>query len=245
MRCVVPEMRLLVLLILVLCLGCDSENELIQPPAISGNTLEADTTLSYLALGDSYTIGTGVAPAVRLPNQLAKELLVSERIKLEPLEIVARNGWRTDNLANALSAAPPGEDWDLVSLLIGVNDQYQGFGLSGYQARFLGLLQSAIQFAGGDPSKVFVVSIPDYAFTSFGGGNEKVSQEIEAFNAAAKAIAQDNGVAFYDIVSISREGLTEPTLVANDNLHPSGLQYSRWVSEVLLSRVARQIRQPD
>ncbi|WP_198664972.1 SGNH/GDSL hydrolase family protein [Lewinella sp. IMCC34191] len=235
---------MLSLLTFLFCFVACTKEEVAPPsPITTQPNVEADTTLSYLALGDSYTIGTSVAAEERWPNQLAQALLEKESIRLEPLEIVARNGWRTDNLSNALHASDPGTDWQLVSLLIGVNDQYQGFNVDGYRSRFRALLESAIRYAGGDTSSVFVVSIPDYAYTPFGGGGAQVSADIDAFNAAAEAISISLGVPFYDIVAISREGLKTPALVAEDDLHPSGLQYRRWVDEVLLDQVAQQIRQ--
>ncbi|MBB4077754.1 lysophospholipase L1-like esterase [Lewinella aquimaris] len=236
----------LLLTALLLFTACsDEETFMTLPGNDPDRTATPDTTVSYLALGDSYTIGTSVSASERWPAQLADQLLSRERIKVEPLEIVARNGWRTDNLANALSAGKPGSDFDLVSLLIGVNDQYQGFSVETYVPQFERLLQWSIGYAGGDTLGVFVVSIPDYAYTPFGGGREEVSRDIDAFNEAASAICSRYGIPFYDITPISRDGLTDPDLVASDGLHPSGQQYNRWVSEVLLAKVAGQIRHRD
>ena len=237
-------MRLLPFLFLSLFFTCHPTREVV-PTGQPNRDLPVDTTLSYLALGDSYTIGTSVQAAERWPAQLAEALLVKERILLEPLEIVARNGWRTDNLQNALAADPPGEGWDLVSLLIGVNDQYQGFDAAGYAGRFRALLENAIRYAGGDTSHVFVVSIPDYAYTPFGGGNADISRELDEFNAIARGVCNEIGVPYLDIVAISRQGLDRPELVAEDNLHPSGLQYGRWVDEVIATAVTRQIESWD
>ncbi|NJB85585.1 lysophospholipase L1-like esterase [Lewinella marina] len=237
-------MRSIILLFpFLFLLACSKEDVVMGPTGSPAPpSAEPDTTISFLALGDSYTIGTSVAADERWPNQLSRQLLAREKIAVEPLEIVARNGWRTDNLANALAAADPGENFDLVSLLIGVNDQFQGFSVDGYQQRFRALLESAIGYAGGDTSRVFVVSIPDYAYTPFGGGKESISREIDAFNAAAESVATSYGVPFYNITPITRRGLQQPDLVASDNLHPSGKQYGLWVEEVLLARVAGLIR---
>ena len=237
-------MRLLPLISLLLLFTCHPTREVV-PTGQPSRDLPADTTLSYLALGDSYTIGTSVQPGERWPAQLAETLLVEEKIRLEPLEIVARNGWRTDNLQNALAADPPGDDWELVSLLIGVNDQYQGFNSAGYAGRFRALLDDAIRYAGGDTTHVFVVSIPDYAYTPFGSGDADVSRELDAFNAIGRNVCEELGVPFLDIVAISRQGLDRPELVAEDNLHPSGLQYGRWVDEVIATAVTRQIESWD
>lgn len=224
------------LLLVLLLLGCDDEdldiamgNPAPRPPV--------DTTISFLALGDSYTIGTEVTADKRWPAQLAQALESQEQIRVEPLTIVARNGWRTDNLANALTADPPGNDHNLVSLLIGVNDQYQGFTSRGYRVRFEDLLKRCIEYAGGDTSNVFVVSIPDYAYTPFGNGSQEISADISLFNETAKGVATSYGIPVFDITKISREGLDDPELLSSDRLHPSGKQYKRWVDEVLLNRV--------
>jgi len=231
----------LLLFSVLLLLGCDDE-ELSMTMGNPPPRPAADTTVSYLALGDSYTIGTAVGAADRWPAQLAQALAAEERIRVEPLEIVARNGWRTDNLANALAAGPPGNDFDLVSLLIGVNDQYQGFSVRGYTLRFEQLLRSSIAYAGGDTSNVFIVSIPDYAYTPFGGGSQEISDDIARFNAAAAEVAGRYGVTIFDITEISRGGLDDPELLSSDRLHPSGKQYKRWVDEVLLSGVTALLR---
>ncbi|CAH1000175.1 hypothetical protein LEM8419_01322 [Neolewinella maritima] len=231
---------LLYLVLLLLLVGCSPEAPIeITPPM---PTTAVDTTISFLALGDSYTIGTSVSESERWPVQLAQLLRSREGIEVDPLTTIARNGWRTDNLSIALDADPPEQTYDLVSLLIGVNDQYQGFSQSGYAARFERLLQRAIGYAGEDSSKVFVVSIPDYAFTPLGGGSEEISQEIGSFNQAARTVADRYGVPVYDITPISQRGLAEPQLVASDGLHPSGEQYRLWVEEVLLGQVTTQIR---
>ncbi len=236
------------LLLLVLLTGCQKDSYTIMdsdgtPPIVPAGP--ADTTISYLALGDSYTIGESVPSDQRWPNQLAAQLLVNHSVAVEPLEIVARTGWRTDNLSNALEAAEPGEDFDLVSLLIGVNDQYQGFSVDGYRGRFEALLKDAIRYGRGDTSNVFVVSIPDYAYTPFGNGDPSVTRELKEFNDAAREISGRYNIPFYSITEISERGLKEPDLVAGDGLHPSGKQYRLWVEEVLLTSVAARIKQPD
>ena len=234
-------MRLLPLLLLWLALGCEQQREVVTPQPPMTSPL-ADTTISYLALGDSYTIGTSVGEQDRWPAQLSTLLLERERIEVEPLTYVARSGWRTDNLAIGIKGADLTPGYDLVSLLIGVNDQYQGFEPLGYGERFAALLSTAIDLAGGDTSNVFVVSIPDYAFTPFGGGRQDISRDIDRFNDTARMIAEQNGIPFYNITELSRRGLAEPILVAGDELHPSGVQYRRWVEEVLLAEVAAQLR---
>lgn len=203
--------------------------------------IQSSDQLTYLALGDSYTVGTGVGPNERWPDILTRRLRTDYGLRMDVPTVVARNGWRTDNLDRALGAETPDTRYDLVSLLIGVNDQYQGFDVQGFTRRFQSLLDRAVRLAGGDNKRVFVVSIPDYSFTLFGGGNPDVSAEVALFNAAAASVANSSEVAFLSIVDISRQGLDDPELVSEDNLHPSAKQYRRWVEEVILASVAAQL----
>lgn len=187
-----------------------------------------------LALGDSYTIGQSVPAAERWPAQL-RDSLLARGISWDTLEIIAVTGWRTDNLANAMNARNLDSTYNLVSLLIGVNDQFQGGDTASYAPAFESLLRSAIGLAQGDTHQVMVLSIPDYAYTPFGQGSNPaaISKGIDDFNAVNKRISAQYGVAYYNITPISREGVARPALVANDGLHPSGLQYSEWVSLIL------------
>ena len=143
---------------------------------------------------------------------------------------MAQTGWTTADLTNAIDTTTDFKNrYDLVSLLIGVNNQFQGRSLDNYEIEFRALLEKSIEFAGDDPGRVFVVSIPDYAYTTFGGGDPMISQEIDEFNAANKAITDEYGIQYFNITPISRLGLDQPELVATDGLHPSGEQYRRWV----------------
>src|SRR5688572_12843768 len=186
------------------------------------------TQLKYLALGDSYTIGESVAEDQRWPVQLVKEFKARGKNFSNP-KIIATTGWRTDDLKNAIIKENPARDYDLVSLLIGVNNQYQGKSVDTYAPEFEELLRMAIQFAGGDKSKVFVVSIPDYGFTPFGKEKqEKITKELSDYNRVNKDIADKLGVKYFNITDVSRKGFEDPELVANDGLHPSGKMYSEW-----------------
>lgn len=190
---------------------------------------DQDNTKKFLALGDSYTIGESVTVAERWPVQLARALR-EKKIAVEDPWIIATTGWRTDDLKKAILAAKPSNDFDMVSLLIGVNNQYQGKPVAEYAPEFEELLKMAIVFAGGDKKRVFVVSIPDYGYTPFGKGNqEKISKQIDEFNDVNRSIALRYGVPYFDITGISRRGLEEPRLVASDGLHPSGEMYKEWV----------------
>lgn len=191
------------------------------------------TSLTYLALGDSYTIGESVKESERWPVQLAKAL-TKKGVKVSSPLIIATTGWRTDNLKEAIVNAKLKNQYDLVSLLIGVNNQYQGKPASQYAVEFEALLKMAIQLARGKASNVFVVSIPDYGYTPFGlAKKESISKQIDEFNAINQRIAEQYKVAWYNITDISRQGLIDPSLVAEDGLHPSGKMYTLWVERML------------
>jgi lysophospholipase L1-like esterase len=194
------------------------------------DTIETDA-LTYLALGDSYTIGQGVLPASRWPNQLSKRLEESNII-IGALNIIAQTGWTTKSLLNAIESQEP-ESHDLVSLLIGVNNQYQGLPFSQFQVEFDSLLTISINLANG-PESVFVVSIPDYGVTPFGSGNsEEIAEELDMYNnyMAQKCISLN--IPFIDITQISRGLGSSSGALADDNLHPSGSQYGKWVEVIL------------
>ncbi|MGC1244425.1 MAG: SGNH/GDSL hydrolase family protein [Chryseosolibacter sp.] len=200
---------------------------------MEGQSLAKTTTVKFLALGDSYTIGESVAEVQRWPVQLAGSLSHRGFTCLKP-EIIAVTGWRTDDLMNALKAKQPGSDYNLVSLLIGVNNQYQGKNIDAYALDFEALLKSAIAYAGGSASQVFVLSIPDYGYTPFGKDKRReITQQIDAFNAVNKAITERNGIRYIDVTDISRDGLTDPELIAEDGLHPSGKMYALWVERIV------------
>lgn len=195
--------------------------------------MEIDTVFTFLALGDSYTIGESVAENERWPVQLA-DSLAGRGISVESPQIIARTGWRTDELAKSIEEQQPDKDFDMVSLLIGVNNQFQGRSVESYEPEFEELLKTAIEHAGGDTSKVFVVSIPDYGFTPFGQSNQKkISKELDDYNEANQRITEAYGIDYYYITDISRQGFEDPELVADDNLHPSGKQYAQWVGLIL------------
>lgn len=190
--------------------------------------------LKYLALGDSYTIGESVEASERWPMILA-ERLRQHGINLSDPLIIATTGWRTDDLKNAISKTDVKPPYHMVSLLIGVNNQYQGRSAESYAPEFEDLLRMSIEFAGGERSKVFVVSIPDYGFTPFGKEKqEQISDAIDQFNAVNRRITERYGVRYFNITPATRKGLDDPSLVAGDGLHPSGKMYQQWVDEVIL-----------
>lgn len=196
------------------------------------NEFPENYDFSYLALGDSYTIGQSVCDTCKFPDQLKKALEFELDANIY-LKIIAQTGWITTNLKNAISDEQPNEDFDLVTLLIGVNNQYQHKPFSLYEQEFPELLTTAIALAKGDKNNVIVVSIPDYAFTPFGGGSSNISTEIDAYNAFAENYATEKGVVFVNITDITRQGLDNSSLVASDGLHPSQLAYSKFVERIL------------
>ncbi|MDX9847132.1 MAG: SGNH/GDSL hydrolase family protein [Tenuifilaceae bacterium] len=189
--------------------------------------------ITYLALGDSYTIGEGVADSLRYPNQL-KERLAQSGINIENLKIIARTGWTTDELQAWIerdSITPP---YNLVTLLIGVNNQYRGRDAENYREEFKILLNKAIEFAGGKSKSVIVISIPDWGVTPFAKERDgkKIAAEIDKFNSINLEETQKSGAFYVNVTSISRLATNEPNLLATDGLHPSGKMYKLWVNEI-------------
>lgn len=193
----------------------------------------AAPALRSLALGDSYTIGEGVSAEDRWTHQLAARLR-GAGIPLADPDTIAATGWTTDELEAAIDARKPDGGHDFVTLLIGVNNQYRGRGVDEYAAQFEALLARAIGFAGGRAMRVLVLSIPDWGATGFGRGSGRdpaqVSAQIDAFNAAARAICTRRGVAFVDVTPLSRERGGEDAMLAADGLHPSAAMYALWAA---------------
>ncbi len=200
-------------------------------------TAQSKKPYSILCLGDSYTIGEAVAENMRFPNQAA-ELLDKQKILFEKPEIVAQTGWTTDELATAISKAKLKPQYDFVTLLIGVNNQYRERDLENYRDEFTALLKTAIKFSGNKKDRVIVISIPDWGVTPFIAQDGKrrtsdaVSRQIDTFNAVNKSIATALGVFYIDITPHSRRAKKDRTLIANDGLHPSGKMYSYWARKV-------------
>ena len=197
----------------------------------------------FLALGDSYTIGEQVATGERWPTQLVARLREAGTAVADP-EIIATTGWTTDELAAGIVARAPRGPYELVTLLIGVNNQYRGRDAEEYRGAFRALLRQAIEFADHQPARVIVVSIPDWGATTFAAGRDRpaIGRAIDAFNAVGRADAQAAGAAFVDITPVSRE--MHAGWEAPDGLHPGGAQYAAWTRLILpeAHRVLRRTR---
>jgi lysophospholipase L1-like esterase len=193
----------------------------------------------FLALGDSYTIGEGVGPGERWPVQLA-ELLRSRGVELGEPTVIARTGWTTDDLAAAVREAGPKGPFELVTLLIGVNDQYQGREADTYRPRFAGLLRRAVELAGGRPERVIVVSIPDWGVTPFAAGRDQaaIAREIDEYNAAGREEARKAGARYVEVTPRSRDAAADLSLLAADGLHPSARLYREWAEAALPEALA-------
>ncbi len=190
------------------------------------------TTSSYLALGDSYSIGEQVLPAENFPNQtvtLLNKAAAGGNHFAAP-EIIAQTGWTTDELDAAIDAAHLLKQYDIVSLLIGVNNQYRGRPVKNFKIEFEHLLQRAIQFANNKPNHVFVLSIPDWGVTPFAAGRDskKIADEIDAYNNICEKSAAAFKTHFINITTSQRADGNKAGFVAPDGLHPSGKEYSKW-----------------
>ena len=189
--------------------------------------------IRYLALGDSYTIGESVTETERWSDQLAKLLQAYDL--LTRVTIIARTGWTTNELWEGIQAREIYPPYDLVSLLIGVNNQYRGYDIDEYREQFVFLLDRAIEYAGGQPKHVIVLSIPDWGVTPYASGRDRdqIAKEIDTFNAVNEAASEKADIHYVDVTPISREAVNDPALIAPDGLHPSGIMYAEWARQVL------------
>lgn len=212
-------------------------SDTLMPPATDTMNMpdtSSNQQYSYLALGDSYTIGQSVDSSARFPVQTVQQLKELS-LNFDSPEIIARTGWTTSNLLSELVATPPSKTtYDVVSLLIGVNNQYQGGSQEDYRREFVTLLSKAITYSGNRPKRVFVLSIPDYSVTPFASSSnkERIAKEIDSFNAINLYEAQLAGVKYLEITSSTREAATDASLIATDQLHPSGREYYKWAKRL-------------
>ena len=208
----------------------DIESEVLEENKVVPKQDNSDFT--YLALGDSYTIGHGVDETLRFPVQLVNKLNDSD-VKIDSPTIIARTGWTTDELARGIEDANLTKTYDLVTLLIGVNNQYRGRDTAEYRRQFRELLNKAVNFASGIEKRVIVISIPDYGVTPFGISNaERIGADIDIFNKINSEETDLKKANYVYITSISRAAKDDRSLIATDGLHPSGKMYSFWVDAI-------------
>jgi lysophospholipase L1-like esterase len=193
-----------------------------------------ETGARILSLGDSYTIGEGVAAEERWPDRLVALLRERGAAVAAPV-IVARTGWTTDELSSGIDLAAPEGPFDIVTLLVGVNNQYRGRSPDDYCDQFRGLVSRAIAFAGARANHVIVLSIPDWSVTPFAHGRDRarIATEIDALNAINRDVTTRAEARYVHVTAISRRAAREPALLASDGLHPSGAMYELWAHAVL------------
>lgn len=193
-----------------------------------------DTEMRYLALGDSYTIGESVEEKMRYPAQITDTLEGLGWCLKDP-EIIAVTGWTSGELMKGIEDADPTGPYQLVSLLIGVNNQYRGMDIEIYRKEFMELLNQAIAYAGNEEKRVLVLSIPDWGVMPFADkrDGESIAAEIDQYNKVNKEITMAKNVAWVDVTGISRMAADDPSLIASDGLHPSGCMYELWVEAAL------------
>lgn len=204
---------------------------------------EYDTSgKTYLALGDSYTIGQSVQPNERFAAQTVELMRAANHYMRAP-EYIATTGWTTTDLLNAIAAKNPKGPYNLVSLLIGVNDQYQFGDTSNYRQRFIQLLSKAIELTGGKTANVFVLSIPDYSATPFASLKDTaaIRQQIEQFNTINKEVSISYNISYTFITDLTQRARVDKTLLATDGLHPSGKAYSEW-AQLLAPKMSESIK---
>ncbi|MEI6408110.1 MAG: SGNH/GDSL hydrolase family protein [Bacteroidota bacterium] len=226
---------ILFFLFMISLFNCQNKTDETPAPIVPIVKIDTSKQISILALGDSYTKGESVPTYQNYPNQLVDSLR-AQQYKVKGIRIIAQTGWRTDQLINAIQNQNydiADSTFSLVALLIGVNNQYQNDKIEIYQTEFEQLLNIALARAGGRREHVVVISIPDYAYTPFGGGTSAISQGIDAFNLVNQNITNQYGVAYVNVTDISRKGIQQPNLVAADGLHPSAKQYTEWVKRLL------------
>ena len=202
-----------------------------SPAAANSPADTGATGLRMLALGDSYTIGQSVPEADRYPEQIVKKLCTNDHICFEKPQIIATTGWTTGNLLDAITSASPSGPYQAVTLLIGVNNQFQGLSQDEYKTQLMTLLQQSIALAGNQPSHVLVLSIPDYSVTPFGRSARDplfIAAQIDSFNNINRQLAANYSVNWLDVTTESRKAATDPTLIAADGLHFSGKEYEIW-----------------
>lgn len=228
------KIRILYLLSLVLLFACGSKS---TDETVSIEPI-VEKPMKYLALGDSYTIGEGVSEELRYPNQVVEKINKEGNQTWLPAKIIAKTGWTVDELEAGIDEETLlAEPYDLVTLLIGVNNQFRGRAVEEFKVDFEKILLRAIGFTGGLQNHVIVLSIPDWGITPFAinrkSDQEKIASEIDAYNQVCKEISEKYGVYYIDITEDYRDIGDQPEMLAEDGLHPSGKVYTRWTQKLL------------
>lgn len=238
----------LIFIIVILFYGCSGSNIIEEKPetlpVIDNTNIDEENgdnqnyafSKKILALGDSYTIGQNVCPNCKFPEQLKDSLFSNIEDTFFDLKVIAQTGWTTTDLINSIESQDLKNNYNLVTLLIGVNNQFRDLPFANYEKEFPKLLDAAVKLAGGNRTYVIVVSIPDYAYTPFGENTpnpQKISTEIDKYNTFAKEHTTSRDITFINITDITRKGLDEPDLVASDGLHPSKIAYSKFIERIL------------
>lgn len=229
-------------LAIFVCMGCGSNSQNMAEADMEKDneeflnatpTLPEQKLIKMLSLGDSYTIGESVCDTCRFPEQLKTNLKAKIYNLDVDLKVIATTGWTTSNLIAGIASENLKSDYDLATLLIGVNNQFQGRSFELFETEFPELVHKAVSLAKGVKKNLVVISIPDYAFTPFGLGNQSISKDIDKYNNFIEDYCTQNNITYIYITDITREGLQKPELVAFDNLHPSTLAYSEFVRRIL------------
>ena len=231
----IMKISITLLLFALLSIACkESNNEIPTTSNPVPNNPETGKGKRYLALGDSYTIGQSVSIPERWPVIMAKDLS-NQNVKVLPPDIIAVTGWTTANLLAAIENDNPPKNYDLVSLLIGVNNQYQGQSIDTFRKEFKQLLQKSTELAYGDSKHVFVLSIPDWGVSRYGAGYDRkeIAKEIDQFNKVVEEECASAKILFINITEISRTALNNPSMIASDGLHFSGQMHQLWVDTAL------------
>lgn len=223
--------------ILLLFMNCSDKESSMENQIIQQNMERTENSVtnylgpqSFLALGDSYTIGTGIQLELNWPYQL-KDKLIQDNVASLEVNIIAQNGWTTSRLLEAIKMNDP-DSHDLVSLMIGVNNQFQRLPFNTFKKEFNELLQIAIRLSG-EKRNIFVVSIPDYSVTRYGSGDpDTISKDIDRYNEYIEEQCDKLNLQFVDVTQISRELGGSRSVIADDGLHPNASQYSRWLEEI-------------
>ena len=193
---------------------------------------QRESPYSFIALGDSYTIGEGVNEDERWPNQFV-DVAYENGVDFDQPMIIAETGWKTYDLLNAINQTNFTKKYDYISLLIGVNNQFNSRPIDEFEEDLNKLMDEMKRIKKND-GNIIIISIPDWGYTPFGQSNDmsNISEKINLFNSSLRKFASTNDLKYVDVTEISRRAINEPDLITNDNLHPSGIMYLEWAKKI-------------